>query len=353
MKSTARWIAMLAVALMALSPGGCLWEEDEDDDKQRVAAPWELIARYIDAQLGEVAMDPMANCDGQNVASGTHCKNRLDGTVGYHTTTQIVENSVFEHYGSGLFLAGLVPIHPDLCTADGDTDGVPDYDVCQGGTVTCEEQGTGSYLLEFIACMVQSGGTFSLDGQISADFYTASEDESMAVTGYHDYMVTELDPPGATAISSLLMNGTRVVYLKIDPLVGNQAMGTTGSPDGMTIVRAELVLDPDGAGAALPYYLSLHNSTDTEEWPLFSILLSGGGQATVLAGMMPDVLGASSVDLIVYDRSHPWDGGGYGVRGCYLRILNVDEVNRTYDVKSASMYGLLGCLTDNTISYGQ
>lgn len=340
-----RWLCWLVILGLAFGISYCVSEDD--DDKDGKVMTWEMLARYIDKQLGEIALD--GQCDGQGVPLGTHCKNQMRAALNQGMVAQVVA-MLNDCSWPGYLNTAWRPVAIDLCNADLNVSGTPDiYEVCTGGEfgnagmIECKETGINQWRLTYQSCKyddtaMPGGCWYDLNGVINVYYYFTGWGESVILINYRDFSAERLGAP----LSTYLLNGTEMIYKVLDPFTGEQAMGTTGDPDGMRLLNMRWKVDHDGADVTGNYMLRI--AEDEEDKGLFLFNADGSGvwmdtDATVIAG--------DTTKMTFYDRNYPWNGGGLGA-GCKVEVSNVNTVNRTFDLYSESLYGIMGCLPDRT-----
>lgn len=341
MKSLGRLAALMVVLVMLLGVISCVTEED--DEKKAGIITWEMVARFIDQQLGEISDGTNATCNGQGLAlgAGAHCKDLLLGFMIQAYVTQYVEisNDTLLFNGDSVFYKrGFMPRTMDPCVEDSNTNGIKDYtEVCITGQLVCTDLNNGHYIFDYQNCVWQEDGpdAWTLDGTL--DIYislTALSEQSLL------QRTAGFTAANQTTNGTYSYVGDVLQYVLINPFIGGPALGTSGmGNDGMDIVSVTATVDMDGPGAAVSRTYGLYFASDYEDGLVF---LNGRGYAVWLSN-------PGAAPLTFYQEGLPWDNVG---TGCFVDVLALDAVNRTYNLSSQGAYGANGCLADaNLVAY--
>jgi len=183
MNSTGKWVAWLMAAVLIVGLSSCI-SEDDDDEKKKVLLTWEMVARFVDEQLGEISDGTPQTCngEGQNLGAGAHCKDQLQGTVTQSTIVQYVEiaqDTVLFNGDTAFYERGFMPVTMDPCFEDamenfGFGDGLLDYSqICQSGALNCTDYENGNVRLEYNNCQWQQKELISFETLAIADGSTS------------------------------------------------------------------------------------------------------------------------------------------------------------------------------------
>ncbi|HUT54797.1 MAG TPA: hypothetical protein VM658_15505 [bacterium] len=332
----------LTAALMLAAAVGCVSEDEVE--KKKVVLTWEMVARAIDQQLGEISDGDPQNCNGQGAAlgPGAHCKDRLQGRVTQSTVVQYVElmlDTVLFNGDTAFYKRGFMPQTMDPCLEDGDTNGWADYsETCITGSVSCAVALDGHLQLVYNDCVWQEPGPdqWRLDGQMDIYQSLTSRAELLLIMRSKGFTGENLTGVNVPINATYDYSGTAVRYLRLNAFLGGPATGTTGlgSIDGMELVDINVTVDMDGdAGPSVANTYDLNIAQDYEDGLVFYTF---PGPGVWLKD--PD-----ATTLVFYEKDLPWDNVG---TGCWVDILDVDDVARTFIFTSQDAYLSNGCIPD-------
>jgi hypothetical protein len=331
----------LIVAVILFGLAGCVSEDETE--KGRVVVTWDMVARAIDRQLGEISDGSAATCNGQGLALGwgAHCKDQLQGTVTRADVIQYVEianDTVLFGGVMPFYFQGFQPQTTSPCIEDlNPANGTPDYlDACNPGGLSCAIV-SGHVQLVYNNCIWQEPGPdqWLLDGQrdIYLDLTDSGEEmlilksKARPLSGNNGFMGTN-QSTGA----SYTFTGDAVRYVWLNPFLDAPAQGTTGlGIDGMELLKATVTVDMNVG--ALPATYNLTSALDYEDGRVF-FRMPGPGVWLSNPGGAP---------LRFYARGLNWDNVG---TGCLVDVINLNNVTRTFDIASQGTYGANGCIAD-------
>lgn len=326
MKSTGRWLVCFMAMVLVLGMSSCI-DDDDDDEKTNVPWTWEEIGRYIDSQLGEISDGSAQTCGGQGafIGWGSHCKNRLDGTVDVSMVTdymRITNDTVL--FGNAapltLFNDGAFFQHGNLFTGGFCANScIPS--ATQLSTMTCTDIGASTFRLDFHTCLWQGpAALWQLNGTVEVNAYVTDLGEQVSTSRYYNGF-TGFDLNNG---NSYTVTGTVVLYQQINPFTGIPQRGSTpgtAATDGMVILDITASVAQNGI-ASSPY--SIHVADDFEDGLVF---LSYTDNAVWLNQVTPTALD-------FYAANIPWNNLG---PGCLVNVAPTG--GRTFNITSPN-----GCM---------